>query len=219
MIPGPTLVIACPRCGAAIRRRTLLTGNTSGAEYWTDGKRVAPMLPALPTMTRCQACRAIFWLAEAPQLGGRVAVTGRVGTPHDPALDSAPFAAHLEAQDLVEAIELGLGSSAPKERQLRTLLLWAGNDRTRWPQMRCQPLADGLADENRRRLARLLDLETPSDRLLAAELARESGLFERTRELAGPSAPADLEEARSFILHLAAIGATKVARIPVRPLR
>lgn len=69
MIPGPDQILACPRCDALHRRRTLATGNTLEMTRWSDGKVDAPMLPDLPKITRCHSCRRIFWLANARALG------------------------------------------------------------------------------------------------------------------------------------------------------
>lgn len=45
MLPGPTIIIACPLCGQYAKKRTIISGNTFGAKLWSDGKRISPMLP------------------------------------------------------------------------------------------------------------------------------------------------------------------------------
>ena len=52
MLPGPTLIIACPACKAEHLLPTLASGNTLGARYWTDGYCEAPMLPEIPKGSR-----------------------------------------------------------------------------------------------------------------------------------------------------------------------
>ncbi len=42
-LPGPTLILACPKCSAPHRLATLESGNTFDAEMWSDGKMRAPM--------------------------------------------------------------------------------------------------------------------------------------------------------------------------------
>ncbi|RKG90695.1 hypothetical protein D7W82_03060 [Corallococcus sp. CA049B] len=69
MVPGPDIVLACPRCGAIHRRHSLASGNTFGAVLWTDGWRDAPMLPLPPVVSRCTACQRVFWLDRAHELG------------------------------------------------------------------------------------------------------------------------------------------------------
>jgi len=69
MIPGPDEIIACPRCGGLAKRPTLISGNTFGAIFWTDGKMLAPMLPHLPAITRCAQCQQFYWLDDARVVG------------------------------------------------------------------------------------------------------------------------------------------------------
>ena len=69
MIPGPDVVIGCPRCGALHRRGSLASGNTFGAVLWSDGWFEAPMRPPPPLVARCMGCHAFFWVARAVELG------------------------------------------------------------------------------------------------------------------------------------------------------
>jgi DNA-directed RNA polymerase subunit RPC12/RpoP len=64
MLPGPTLLYACPKCGQKIANESLMSGNTFGARYFSDGKRIAPMLPEFPDLIRCQSCGFFFFLHE-----------------------------------------------------------------------------------------------------------------------------------------------------------
>ncbi|MCE9670624.1 hypothetical protein LY474_22720 [Myxococcus stipitatus] len=69
MLPGPTIVLACPHCGAPHRYFSLATGNTFGAERWSDGWFQAPMRAQIPTLARCVGCRVFFWVERATELG------------------------------------------------------------------------------------------------------------------------------------------------------
>ncbi len=60
MIPGPTLIIPCPSCGHPGKKKTLVSGNTFGAELWSDGKQIAPMLPQFPWLVKCKKCGTFF---------------------------------------------------------------------------------------------------------------------------------------------------------------
>jgi len=64
MIPGPTLIIPCPQCGHQSKKRTLISGNTFGAELWSDGKQIAPMLPRFPWLVKCKKCGQFFHTEE-----------------------------------------------------------------------------------------------------------------------------------------------------------
>ena len=60
MIPGPNQIIECPACGKRQLRMSLRSGNTIGARYFSDGKRVADMLPEFPYFVKCPACDVFF---------------------------------------------------------------------------------------------------------------------------------------------------------------
>lgn len=44
MIPGSPQILTCPYCGKKKEIMSLVSGNTCGAVYWSDNKRIAPML-------------------------------------------------------------------------------------------------------------------------------------------------------------------------------
>ncbi|HEX8823312.1 MAG TPA: hypothetical protein VF794_25525 [Archangium sp.] len=69
MVPGSDDIIGCPSCRAPHRRGSLMSGNTVGARWWSDGKREAPMLPSSPLVTRCRGCGQYFWLHRGERLG------------------------------------------------------------------------------------------------------------------------------------------------------
>ena len=53
MIPGNAEIVKCPYCGTEKMLMTLISGNTCGAEYWSDNKRIAPMLPSVSPVQKC----------------------------------------------------------------------------------------------------------------------------------------------------------------------
>jgi len=67
MTEGPTMVYKCPKCKEEVRRRSLLSGNTFGATYFSDGKRTAPMLPEFPAIVKCGKCGGFFWLENGEE--------------------------------------------------------------------------------------------------------------------------------------------------------
>lgn len=56
MIPGKAILVTCPFCGTKKELMTLVSGNTFGAEYWSDNKRIAPMLPTVSPVQKCPHC-------------------------------------------------------------------------------------------------------------------------------------------------------------------
>ncbi len=56
MNPGNPIMVKCPYCGAEKELMTLMSGNTCGAEYWSDGKMIASMLPKISPVQKCPQC-------------------------------------------------------------------------------------------------------------------------------------------------------------------
>lgn len=47
MLPGNPQILTCPYCGQTKNIMSLLSGNTFGAQLWSDNKQIAPMLPEI----------------------------------------------------------------------------------------------------------------------------------------------------------------------------
>lgn len=56
MTPGNSQILTCPFCGKEKEIMSLISGNTYGAEIWSDGKQIAPMLPEISYVQKCPAC-------------------------------------------------------------------------------------------------------------------------------------------------------------------
>ena len=56
MIPGNPQILTCPHCGGKKEVMSLVSGNTCGAEYWSDNKQIAPMLPEISYVQKCPHC-------------------------------------------------------------------------------------------------------------------------------------------------------------------
>lgn len=56
MIPGNPQILTCPFCGKEKEIMSLVSGNTCGAEYWSDNKQIAPMLPEISFVQKCPHC-------------------------------------------------------------------------------------------------------------------------------------------------------------------
>jgi hypothetical protein len=116
MLPGPDVVIACPKCSAPALLPMIESGNTFGAMFWTDGFMEAPMLPTSPVATWCHACKALFWVADAPRLG-ELDVDGREASDAQGEKVSAATAAAWEASP-----EVGPLTKAQMEEVRRRIL-------------------------------------------------------------------------------------------------
>ncbi len=69
MTPGPTLILQPKGCRTPLQCRTIGSGNTFGARFWTDGKREAPMLPDEPSLLKHPTEAVLFWRNECKEIG------------------------------------------------------------------------------------------------------------------------------------------------------
>ena len=56
MFPGNPQILTCPYCGTEKAILSLLSGNTFGAELWSDNKCIYPMLPEISLIQKCPNC-------------------------------------------------------------------------------------------------------------------------------------------------------------------
>lgn len=197
MIPGPDQVIACPHCGFLARQHTLISGNTFGAILWSDGKHEAPMLPEFPAVARCRGCKRFYWVEEA-----QVKDFGNKSKRVPKEWERAEPTQHLTVDEYIEALDTGVGSDMQKERYLRVHFWWAVNDIVRRnanaqiPTRYVQKLHENLA-----KLSVLLDERDPNDRIMKAEIARETGDFTQAIRLL-VDVPVDFRWAADRIVEL-----------------
>ena len=57
---GRSQILTCPHCGQTKEIMSLMSGNTFGAKFWSDNKRVAPMLPEISYVQKCLHCAKYF---------------------------------------------------------------------------------------------------------------------------------------------------------------
>ena len=56
MMPGNPRILVCPFCGKEKEIMSLISGNTFGAELWSDNKQISPMLPEISYVQKCPHC-------------------------------------------------------------------------------------------------------------------------------------------------------------------
>lgn len=80
MLPGPDEIFICPNCEKKFYTNSLVSGNTFGADFWSDGSMDAPMMPDIPAYILCPHCKAGYWRENL-----KVFETGKKwGTPECP---------------------------------------------------------------------------------------------------------------------------------------
>lgn len=216
MLPGPDLVKACTACGAAAKQATLLSGNTLGASYWTDGYMRARMLPSLPLVGACPNCGLLLWLDDLPTIA-RIATWRPLGyepSQHELRMEKeygeAKGFRYPALDDYFRYLESSL-ADPKRSREVRIRAWWEGNHRRRGTE---GPVMSARERENLTVLAGLLDGTTDRGRLLKAEALRELGRFiDALRTLLEPVEP-DLEGWAKLVGKLSERRLDRVAQLP-----
>src|SRR5437868_5729292 len=118
---GRDSVYACPNCDGLVRRRVLLSGNTFGANLWSDGNLAAPMLPkdfSCP-ITRCRACGHLFLYTDE-----LIREESTLPISFELIKQAAPPGVELFESAVAEQI----WKTPDQERLLRVMLWWYAND-------------------------------------------------------------------------------------------
>ncbi len=55
------MILKIPQSGDLVKISTILSGNTFGARWWSDGKMEAPMMPDEPWLRRHPGTGEMFW--------------------------------------------------------------------------------------------------------------------------------------------------------------
>lgn len=188
MVRGDDIIYKCPDCGTYFKQMNIFSGNNLGAEYYSDGKCIAPMNPDLPIFTKCKRCGAILRIKGLSDCTENVDSFVRKGilTEKD-VRDGIPYCEHLDIEDLYKALQLFPNS----ERDIRVKIWWKYNDAAR------TQLQNGLTDlricsqyldkkeykENCYALLNLLDINDWQQRCMIRELYRNLGEFEKALEI------------------------------------
>lgn len=183
MLPGPDSIYKCPHCENLLKRGSLMSGNTLNSKLYSDGKRVAPMLPDFPNLTKCEKCNNIFWLSNLEEIGG-------YSKWHDSRIDErfktedmkskwemADEVAFLGVEDLCRA--LTVAKDAKEEKAIRIWIWWTFNDRIRGggDTLFVETNDKGLWEENCKALIKILDDTDFNEKLMIADLYRNLGEF------------------------------------------
>lgn len=194
MTLGPNLILKIPRSGTLVKIATICTGNTFGAQYWTDGKREAPMLPDEPWLRRQPQTGELFWRDECEE----VAVEPE--WKESAAYPSVPYAKEPGLDDYRRALLCGVASTPEKQQYVLIRFWWAANDPVRHGEASASSLPDFR--ERLLQLRSLLDTTNPNQRLMSAEAARQLGDFAAAGELMNFQFPEDYSRAVALITKL-----------------
>ena len=172
MILGPQLIKKCPSCTNLIKEDSMVSGNTFGATFWTDGKREALMMLDKDLLIICPHCQAYLW-SDNLEVVAEIDLFTKESDDFDyakhgitPSIKQYANFINSEKIDLV------------KLRYLRLQIWWAGNDiRRENPELRQM---SPLEVDNLQALIVLL-AEHGADQssiVMKAEVLRELGQFD-----------------------------------------
>jgi len=180
MVIGPDKFYKCPACGNTLKNRSILSGNTCGATFYSDGRRVAPMLPDIPNLTKCPSCNTILWLSDLQELEQK----------------EVPYAEHLELTDLWRALETN-DAVDKREKRLQEIFI---RHRIWWEYNKNNQLKkseEATWHENCLALLELLDVDNNDHRCMAAELHRNLENFSQCLDLV-KTLPEEYDKFRSM---------------------
>jgi hypothetical protein len=98
-----------------------MSGNTFGAELWTDFKCDAHMWPLQIPLSRCHSCGGFYWAEEAEKLG-------HLDENAPKEWKNLPRPCNISLADLYDALREGVFRDREEEVELRMFAWWYGND-------------------------------------------------------------------------------------------
>ena len=179
MLPGPDYIYKCPQCSSFLKKESLMSGNTFGAAFFSDGKRIAPMLPESPDLTRCKRCGTFFWLSRQKYFE-----VWDWSETDNQEWKNAEIATFPDIEGYFSALHKGLANSSRDQIHVRQRIWWAYNDRVR----NGDSLFLNEKDEERwkENCEQLIQLIQPNDlnrKIMLAELKRNLGDFDACTEI------------------------------------
>lgn len=173
MIAGNDLFYKCPKCGNLLSRMTFAMTNTFGLQLFSDMKEIMPNYPELPSISKCPKCNAVYWLDDETEIVMNKSETENV--------KRAEFLNIYEYKAVANSM---FCKSEEDEVFVRKNIWWGFNDRIRKGELIFNSEADkALWAENAHRLSELLDFEDTDQRIMLAELCRNSGDFQECKDI------------------------------------
>ncbi len=127
MLLGPTYIIECPKCTALLKKASLASGNTFGAQEYSDGKFEAPMLREFPVITICDKCSNAFWIDKAKEVGS----FNRLDKSAPAEWRNARQVRFPETEEYFSILGTSFVKNQEDEFYIRQRILWDFNDRDR----------------------------------------------------------------------------------------
>jgi len=177
MTPGPNLIYQCLKCNNLLFIGSLTSGNTFGAELFSDGKQIGPMLPDFPDITKCPKCKTIFWISDENEIGSFEPWGLEIIKEEWKNAQKAKF---LSVYEYFTALDNKILRTKNDEILIRQRIWWGFNDRLRKKKSVLATETDEtLWFNNINVLLTMLDPEDTNQLIMMAELNRNLGNFEK----------------------------------------
>lgn len=170
MLPGNSQILTCPFCGGEKQIMSLASGNTFGAEFWSDNKQIAPMLPEISYIQKCPHC-------------GKYYIRGRQEIKY--AKDSSSFDQGLlsfsEMKEAYKQLSDEGFENLEEEISVRMMMFHSFND---YYYRREEKMSVNISDfEQFVEQGKWLIENVITDTILKAEFYREIGEMDKAKEL------------------------------------
>lgn len=170
MLPGNSQILTCPYCGGEKQIMSLASGNTFGAEFWSDNKQIAPMLPEISYIQKCPHC-------------GKYYIRGRQEIKY--AKDSSSFDQGLlsfsEMKEAYKQLSDEGFENLEEEISVRMMMFHSFND---YYYRREEKMSVNISDfEQFVEQGKWLIENVITDTILKAEFYREIGEMDKAKEL------------------------------------
>lgn len=189
MLPAPAKLYKCPHCGKTKPMLSLMSGNTFGGELWSDGRAIYPMLQKLSIIQKCSVCGRYSLLNKWKD-------TGKTSTNSFGETGDLTYAEAKEAYN-----ELSASTKIASELcDISISFIHSYNDEFSRPRPRsaileeknCDTISGTFSSPEEDDINLVIDAITTAiktignsedDRLMKAELLRETGRWQEARKV------------------------------------
>jgi len=155
----------CPKCSNGIYISDIMSCNTFGAKFWTDGQIVGDMYAESEWLLKCNECATLLWSEELERADEECRVSEPIS------LKKKDYLFKLDDKTL----------NKEKKMYLRIKLWRLGNDKRRIGGKKKELSKKEI--KNLKFLYKMLEISDDEDRIMMAEIKRELGEFEQANVL------------------------------------
>ncbi len=218
MILGPNIYYKCPACGAYIYTSSILSCNTLGRRYYSDGQKFDSMISGEPDLIKCGGCGTIVKFNQLEKIEYKnstektiTSLNARTIAGNHIVVETYKFD-NLSIDDLYKALSI----FADEKVSIRLKIWRSYNDGIRHlldmyhhaddilKSSNCKYIDTERYKDNCYALLTLLDANNRDERMLMAELNRNLGNFEECLKLIPKSkieVPISLKEIFTCPIH------------------